>query len=609
MKTVAYYRKSKEEQDIRSQEKRVNDYCTEHGIKVHETISDAGSRDLSEKRPNFQRLLTLITSRKINTVIIAERDRLGFKDAYEYGHFIHLFRMNGVKLICVAEEGKDLTADDRIEPILACLKADKSQNEQIDNADRNIRGKVAAIKRGEWNGGKPPLGYDSVARYPDGKFFYRLVYQSSTRRECYWPDGRVERFDGNGNVPGRNKGVLVYIEKSINQEQIDTVKEMFKLWNMGHGVRSISNIFGKKGQNFNPQSITGILTNPSYVTGVPCWNKKGFGRFKELIGGNQVAVQKKNGKAITSRRRGVDDYIHADQPNPKNAIITQKEWDKAQARFAAIKAKNKPVYPHPDRAEYYYRGLLHCGGCGAPMIIWGAEKSYRCSTHSKLNHVCHCNRTPHEIIDRTVVEHFRKTIPSVEWLLDQTDEFLDGFFGVTEGQRRQHDAMVAFHRAVGREFEKNKRKGQEKAAEKATDLALEKERDNLVRRMGLVDDRTAAIMAARIKEITTAIEQSASQHSERKRLRDILQSVLDENHQAQHTLKRETIERVIGKITVHYSHVKRRKNVRTTITSIEIAPRLGGPSESYVGDSVPRHASTDVIRVLTTKHERVSLQN
>src|SRR5947209_6477687 len=75
-------------------------------------IEDAGSRDLSYKRPGFQKLLKDVEGKKLDWIVVAERDRFGVADNEEWGYFVTILRRHNCQLWAVSDD-KELTNRDR----------------------------------------------------------------------------------------------------------------------------------------------------------------------------------------------------------------------------------------------------------------------------------------------------------------------------------------------------------------------------------------------------------------------------------------------------------------------------------------------------------------
>jgi site-specific DNA recombinase len=81
MRTVAYLRVSTQEQaregiSLDNQREKVRAYCALHDLELVEVIEDQGQSAKDLKRPGMQRLMGLITDRKVDAAVVYKLDRL-----------------------------------------------------------------------------------------------------------------------------------------------------------------------------------------------------------------------------------------------------------------------------------------------------------------------------------------------------------------------------------------------------------------------------------------------------------------------------------------------------------------------------------------------------
>jgi DNA invertase Pin-like site-specific DNA recombinase len=107
MKAIGYVRVSTEKQadvgiSLDVQNEKVRAMAVVHGAELSEVIVDAGESAKSLTRPGMARLLKLVDTGVVDTVIIAKLDRLtrGVKDLAE---LLERFTRRGVSLVSVAE--------------------------------------------------------------------------------------------------------------------------------------------------------------------------------------------------------------------------------------------------------------------------------------------------------------------------------------------------------------------------------------------------------------------------------------------------------------------------------------------------------------------------
>src|SRR5687768_2681626 len=64
---------------------------------------DKEARDQSDIRPEFQRMLGLVKSRKFDGIVIEKFDRFGVQDVDEWFYFRHIFRQADCKIYSVVD--------------------------------------------------------------------------------------------------------------------------------------------------------------------------------------------------------------------------------------------------------------------------------------------------------------------------------------------------------------------------------------------------------------------------------------------------------------------------------------------------------------------------
>jgi DNA invertase Pin-like site-specific DNA recombinase len=628
-----YVRTSKDVQDKRSQRAKVERWLEPLGLQPLDWIEDSGPRDVSYKREGFQRLMQLVQKRQVDWVVIAERDRLGYQDAWEYGYFIHTFRTHGTQLWCVSEN-KELTGcTDRFEPILATLEADKSKGEQGGNADRCHRNKRAVVERGEWPGGKPPWGFDLVAKDRTGKELWRLVYEPGKyRRVCYYPDGTAKRFDGKHNTPRRNRGEILVPEPTRDPAVIGWVKQVFAWYAEGYSAKAIATQLNNLQvpplytKIWLGPTIQKTLENPIYATGRPTWNKCGHGRFLEFVNGEYVPVERVDGRAKAGRKRTPADYIQA-PPKPENAIIDLETWNAVQARIQASRAAPK-LERRPRNPELYLSGLVVCSDCGQPMVAWAQQEAYRCSTNMHYTEGCRCNRTRHDVLEELVLLYLEQTQHTLGFLYEDPDHCREVMRLEEESQPlvteyvRRLTAMWQQAKAAGqvplpdskglRVWTHEKLRALSRPAERPrTDdfkeaiQAKEDEKARLVRRLGLLDDEEAAkAVAVRIGEVSAELRELRSRAKPvedqldalRVRLRELLEQTIKTRQIMAESLPRrkgEYIRKLVRQIRVFHEERRMGQLRASRLIRVEIVPAAGQPESFDPPPDEPSRQATE----------------
>ncbi len=96
-----------------SQRMKIEAYATMHDLDLVEVIEDAGYSAKSLDRPGMAKLLQLIRSRKITTVVVAKLDRIT-RSVRDLGELIELFQRSGVEFASVADHIDTSTASGRL---------------------------------------------------------------------------------------------------------------------------------------------------------------------------------------------------------------------------------------------------------------------------------------------------------------------------------------------------------------------------------------------------------------------------------------------------------------------------------------------------------------
>jgi hypothetical protein len=194
----------------------------------------------------------------------------------------------------------------------------------------------------EWQGGPPRLGFD-VACYSrkTDEELWRVVFEGFNKRLKVYPDGRTERFDGEGNFPAwQNKGKpppeYLQITPSRDRSKIDAavcVFERFAAESVSHtALAHYLNKLGHRtaqGNLFVGYQIAAMLEDPIYL-GFYTYNRVHFGKFHRWTEGQAVLElnydekQSKNDKAdwVQSHKRLFDPLV--DRPT----------WDAVQKKLA-----------------------------------------------------------------------------------------------------------------------------------------------------------------------------------------------------------------------------------------------------------------------------------
>lgn len=655
---VAYVRVSTDKQDSESQKSSIKRWELENDCKVGCWLEDVGSRDQAYKRADFQRLMGMVEDGKVDWIVVDALDRLGVRGVYELGRIVCTLQENDVQLVSISEGV--LTDEDMTTEIFATIASARSRDEQVQRSSRSIRGKIDAVKRGEFQGGNPPFGFDVLCVDAQGKEKWRVVYEGHYQRVKITPDGMRVQYDGKDNFPVREHGETLRLVPSIITQRIETVRNIFK-WYATEAISlrgictrlnemGIDPVFGK---GWYSSKLRPLLENPVYVDGVASWNKVGHGRFLEFVDGGLQKVERSKGRVKAGRVRDSSDHITSDTPG--EGLISQETWDLVQAKLKGIITPPKA----PKNPQLWLAGFLYCAHCGKPMHAWHSKKekacSYTCGSYRLMGksnpYGCRLHRTQQKVIERLIDRYLAETESSLDLSLNpKTDE--DSLVQMLEedsDSRRMEflQGVVSLWKAVrgagatppsGKPWTVTTLKEAYTEAssgasesQRAELQAKEAEFNTLVEQFKHLKSQRAIDRAneemLKLEEVINALEGSlkpVEDLGERVEcLRDELVGLQERINSARETLekarprqKAQALSKVISRIELHYEHRQAGSQDRSILDRVVIIPVLGDQKEygglssgnmdrDFRRESLPERDS--ITKVLTRTFDSVEI--
>ena len=384
---VGYARRStdKQEQSIPDQQRAIERYCDEQGLKITRWyIDDAISGTKATNRPAFQKMLAAAgsPSRDFGLVVVYDVKRFGRLDNDEAGFYRHTLRQHGVEVLYVAEGFAGLGESSDTDDLLRPVKQWQARQESKDLSKVTIRGQLSKADTGAWMGGVPPHGYD--IRYTNDRDEFLFVIR-------FLPDGCKQQLDSRGglirtltrgeqiSISKRDRGSLVFSDP----DRVETIREIFRLYTEERrGLRAISdhlntsNIPTPRGPKWariysgqwRDSTIRAILINPLYC-GDMVWNRRTDARFHRIErhehGGIPVERRDVHGHRLVPN--DPSDWITIrDTHEP---IVSRRVWTKAkEVREGRGKfqtgGKDGEGGWSGKRARFLLSGLVRCGRCG-----------------------------------------------------------------------------------------------------------------------------------------------------------------------------------------------------------------------------------------------------
>ena len=154
---AAYVRVSTDRQGLERQLASVALFEKRHKVtiaKQHRYEDHGLPRDLSAKRPDFQRMMRAVESGAIKWIVVDAIDRFGFADEWEFAGMVSRLRAAGCRLYDEATE-EDWTQTNLMSFFMVGLAGHASTQKQVTTSHDCLGGMIDGAKNGEWMGGRP----------------------------------------------------------------------------------------------------------------------------------------------------------------------------------------------------------------------------------------------------------------------------------------------------------------------------------------------------------------------------------------------------------------------------------------------------------------------
>ncbi|MCK4850599.1 MAG: recombinase family protein, partial [Phycisphaerae bacterium] len=354
-RAVGYVRRStdRQEQSIPDQEKAIEKYSVEHGLRLGKFyIDDAISGTSTIGRRAFQEMMedAQKPTRRFDYIVVYDVKRFGRVDNDEAGYYRHLLRTNGVEVLYTSENFNGDSTDDLLRPV----KQWQARQESKDLSKVTIRGLLSKAPGGWWMGGTPPYGYDLRYEDADGKFLFILRYQ---------PDGSKQLFDENGeltrtlprgeslSISKRDRAKLIPSEPT----RVEVAKQIFQMYaEQGKGFKALAetlneqNIPTARGPEWShiysgkwtDTTIRAILVNPIYV-GDMVWNRRTDGRFHQIKNGQAVERENAHGARLVPNDETDWMVVRDAHPPLISRRIFEQAKDRRESRLASIEQRGR----------------------------------------------------------------------------------------------------------------------------------------------------------------------------------------------------------------------------------------------------------------------------
>jgi DNA invertase Pin-like site-specific DNA recombinase len=369
-KVALYIRLSKEDESdnesasVTNQRKLLREFVEEQRLDVYSEYIDDGFTGTDFDRPNFNRMICDIDSKKVNMVITKDMSRLG-RDYIQTGFYMEKYfpenRVRYISLLDGIDTGIDSSAND-ITPFKAIMN---------DMYAKDISKKIKSVKQykqknGLFIGGKAAYGYKIS---PDEK----------------------------------NKII-------IDEETSNIVRRMFHLALEGRSCREIAVIFNNE-KIVTPANYANInLTVKGIYSGLWSSERVTFMLKNQVYIGNMVQgrVKKVNYKSKKSLKIPPEEWIIVE--NTHQPIIDAEIFYKVQMLLAKRTKTRSRTY------DYFLKGLVYCHECEYLLGVMNRKLAsadvlyFICRTHQRFTSLkkCSCHNIRVDLVTKAVVDRIRE---------------------------------------------------------------------------------------------------------------------------------------------------------------------------------------------------------
>ena len=322
---------------------------------VGKDFTDEGiSGSTITERKGVQEAIKYAIREKVDYIIVWKLSRLSrrLSDLIEISE---LLEENGIGIIAIKDNIDTKDPMGKFFLHLMGIIAELERDTMITQVTGGMTGKA---RKGEFQGGIAPLGYDVLDK-----------------------------------------------KLAINEEEAQIVRLIFNLYNEDKGYTAIRDVLKqekhktKKGNDFSPNTVKGILTNSVYK-GEMVWGRlKGWGK-KDKEGKRK---RNYNEKPITVK-------------NAHPAIIPEEEFDKVQEKIEGNPRRHVKRF----QGHHLLTGLLRCPRCGAKMSYHFTTKEgskyeyYICNEYSGKRN-CDYSTLPKMEIEAEFYSIFSRAVEEKEF--------------------------------------------------------------------------------------------------------------------------------------------------------------------------------------------------
>lgn len=157
---VSTDRQVREGDSLEEQENELKKFCDYRNYHIHKTYIERGRSGGNTNRPEYQKLIKDIQSKKVNAVVVKKLDRLS-RSLLDFEQLVGILQDNEVEFISLRENFDTTTAMGKAMLRVALVFA-QLEREQTSERVKDVFSFRA--EQGLFNGGVCPYGYDAVSK-------------------------------------------------------------------------------------------------------------------------------------------------------------------------------------------------------------------------------------------------------------------------------------------------------------------------------------------------------------------------------------------------------------------------------------------------------------
>jgi site-specific DNA recombinase len=348
---VSTSRQAEKDLSIPDQRRQLEAWCKQHGFDVVSEYVEPGASATDDRRPQFQRMMEDASrrDRPFDAILVHSFSRF-FRDSFLFELHRRSLEKNGVALISITQTVTEDSAGKMSRQLMSIFDEYQSR----ENAKHVIRAMKENARRGYWNGSQPPFGYKAVT--------------VETRADAV-----------------KKRLVVEPVEAEI-------VREIFKLYLDGNGVRAIAARLNRKNIPYRDGKFTSALTHKILTR-------------EAYIGRHYFNRTDSRAKKIKAR----SEWVWFETPT----IIDPEIFRTVQDRLASRRPTRTP--PRIVNSPTLLTGSAKCATCGGGMTIrtgkGGRYRYYACNNRiNKGASTCRGSSIRMDYLDELVVHELETRI-------------------------------------------------------------------------------------------------------------------------------------------------------------------------------------------------------